>query len=92
MPAACDGYRAKMTVEHALSCKVGDFFHIRHDDVADNWWHLCGIALSPAVKSKVNPVFLQASVTERELQASWHHNSPTTIYFNCNPPNTAHNH
>ena len=47
MPAACDGCGAKMTVEHALSCKVGGLVHIRHDDVADEWRHLCGTALSP---------------------------------------------
>jgi hypothetical protein len=40
MPAACDGCGAKMTVEHALSCKVGGLVHIRHDDVADEWRHL----------------------------------------------------
>ena len=48
MPAACDGCGAKMTVEHALSCKVGGLVHIRHDDVADEWRHLCGTALSPS--------------------------------------------
>ena len=47
MPAACDGCGAKMTVEHALSCKTGGLVHIRHDDVADEWRHLCGTALSP---------------------------------------------
>jgi hypothetical protein len=36
-----------MTVEHALSCKTGSLVHIRHDDVADEWRHLCGTALSP---------------------------------------------
>ncbi len=48
MPAACNSCRAKMTVEHTLSCKIGGLIHIRHDDVADEWWHLCGIALSPS--------------------------------------------
>jgi len=47
MPAACDGCGAKMTVEHALSCKTGGLVHIRHDDVVDEWRHLCGTALSP---------------------------------------------
>jgi hypothetical protein len=47
MPAACDGCGAKMTVEHALSCKTGGLVHIRHDDVADELSHLCGTALSP---------------------------------------------
>jgi hypothetical protein len=44
MPAACDGCGAKMTVKHALSCKIGGLVHIRHDDVADKWWRLCGTA------------------------------------------------
>jgi hypothetical protein len=48
MPAACDGCGAKMSVEHALSCEVGGLVHIQHDDVADEWWHLCGTALSPS--------------------------------------------
>jgi hypothetical protein len=47
MPAACDGCGAKMTVEHALLCKMGGLVHIWHDDVADEWRHLCGTALSP---------------------------------------------
>jgi hypothetical protein len=48
MPAACDGCGAKMLVDHALSCKVGGLVHIQHDDVADEWLHLCGTALSPS--------------------------------------------
>jgi hypothetical protein len=47
MPQQCDGCHEHMTVEHALSCKKGGLVHIRHDDVADEWRHLCGIALSP---------------------------------------------
>jgi hypothetical protein len=46
MPQLCDGCGAPMTVEHALCCKVGGLVHIRHDDVADEWRHLCGCALS----------------------------------------------
>ncbi len=47
MPTACDGCGTKMTIEHALSCKTGGLVHIRHNDVADEWRHLCGTALSP---------------------------------------------
>jgi hypothetical protein len=35
-----------MTVKHALCCKVGSLVHILHDDVADEWHHLCGYALT----------------------------------------------
>ena len=47
MPANCDGCGARLTVEHALACKVGGLVHIRHDDVADEWRHLCALAFSP---------------------------------------------
>jgi hypothetical protein len=47
MTAACDGCGAKMTVEHALSCKTGRLVHIRHNDVADEWRPLRSTALSP---------------------------------------------
>ncbi len=47
MPTACDECGTKMTIKHALSCKMGSLVHIRHNDVADEWRHLCGTALSP---------------------------------------------
>jgi hypothetical protein len=46
MPQLCDGCGAPMTVEHALCCKVDGLVHIRYDDVANEWRHLCGCALS----------------------------------------------
>jgi hypothetical protein len=46
MPQLCNGCGAPMTVEHALCCKVSGLVHIRHDDVVDEWHHLCGCALS----------------------------------------------
>ena len=48
MPQRCDGCGAKMTVEHALSCRVGGLVHIRHDDVADEYRALCVAAFSPS--------------------------------------------
>jgi hypothetical protein len=57
MPAACDGCGAKMSVEHTLSCKVGGLVHIRHDDVADEWRHLCGTALSPSQVEREPRIF-----------------------------------
>jgi hypothetical protein len=47
MPAGYNGCGAKMTVAHTLLCKMGGLVHIRHDDVADEWRHLCGTALLP---------------------------------------------
>ena len=46
MPQLCDGCGAPMTIKHALCCKVGDLVHIQHDDVADEWRHLCGCVLT----------------------------------------------
>jgi hypothetical protein len=57
MPAACDGCGAKMTVEHALLCKVGGLVHIRHDDVADEWRYLCGVALFPSQVEREPRIF-----------------------------------
>jgi hypothetical protein len=47
MPVTCDGCGAKMSVKNALLCKVCSLVHIQHDDVADEWRHLCNTALSP---------------------------------------------
>jgi hypothetical protein len=33
-----------MSVEHALSCKVGGLVHICHDNVAEEWAHLSELA------------------------------------------------
>jgi hypothetical protein len=50
MPCKCDGCGQKMSVEHALSCKVGGLVHIRHDDVGNEFGHLSELAFS---KSRV---------------------------------------
>jgi len=47
IPQHCDGCGARMTVEHALSCKKGGLVSIRHDDVADEWRDLCSKATTP---------------------------------------------
>jgi hypothetical protein len=50
MPEVCNGCGHRMSVEHALSCKVGGLVHIRHDDVAQEFGYLCGLAFK---KSRV---------------------------------------
>jgi hypothetical protein len=57
MPATCNGCGAKMTVDHALSCKMEGLVHIQHDDVADEWRHLCGTALSPGQVEREPRIF-----------------------------------
>ncbi len=46
LPRSCDGCGAGFTVEHGLNCKKGGLVTIRHDDVRDEWAHLCGLALT----------------------------------------------
>jgi hypothetical protein len=75
LPAACNGCGAKMLVEHALLCKVGGLVHIRHDDVKDEWRHLCGTALSP-VKLNANLESLHALVDGQGLQKATVTNPP----------------
>lgn len=48
LPSRCDGCGKGFTVEHGLSCKCGGLVCMRHDDVRDEFIHLCGMALSEA--------------------------------------------
>jgi hypothetical protein len=48
VPECCDGCGKPMSVEHAMSCKVGGLVHIRHDDVAQEFGYLCGLAYKPS--------------------------------------------
>eukprot|EP00804_Cyclotella_cryptica_P004744 CCRYP_016226-RG/>CCRYP_016226-RG protein AED:0.29 eAED:0.29 QI:0/-1/0/1/-1/1/1/0/415 len=45
LPRKCDGCGAGFTVEHGLNCKKGGLVSLRHNDVRDEWAHLCGLAL-----------------------------------------------
>ena len=40
------GCRSGLTLEQGLSCKKGGLVGIRHDDVCNEWVHLCSIALT----------------------------------------------
>ncbi|KAL7474631.1 hypothetical protein ACHAW6_000596 [Cyclotella cf. meneghiniana] len=46
LPDHCDGCGSGLTLEHGLSCKRGGLVGIRHNDVRDEWAHLCSIALT----------------------------------------------
>jgi hypothetical protein len=45
LPRKCDGCGAGFTMEHELNCKKGGLVSLRHNDVLDEWAHLCGLAL-----------------------------------------------
>ncbi|MGL4997609.1 MAG: hypothetical protein ACRC5T_01270, partial [Cetobacterium sp.] len=51
LPDKCDGCGQNFTVEHAMSCKKGGLVLIRHNDVKDEWHHLCAQALTPSAVS-----------------------------------------
>ncbi|KAL7474403.1 hypothetical protein ACHAW6_000375 [Cyclotella cf. meneghiniana] len=46
LPDQCNGCRAGLMLEHRLSCKLGGLAGICHNDVRDEWAHLCSIALT----------------------------------------------
>ena len=85
MPQLCDGCMCPMSVEHALSCKKGGLVHIRHDDVADEWRHLCGTATTfskvtrePRIYSSVSRRVVVAGNPETEAT------TPATVVRNAN--------
>ncbi|KAL7475857.1 hypothetical protein ACHAW6_001756 [Cyclotella cf. meneghiniana] len=45
LPDQCDGCGAGLMLEHGLSCKQGRQVGIHHDNMHDEWAHLCSIAL-----------------------------------------------
>ena len=68
MPHHCDGCGERMTVEHALACKTGGLVHIRHDDVADEWRHLCTLAFSAGQVEREPRVFSSAGCLARAVE------------------------
>ena len=48
IPATCDGYGKKFSIEHALSCPEGGLFIARHDNAAKEWGDLGSRALVPS--------------------------------------------
>ena len=61
IPKLCDGCGAPMTVDHALSCKVGGLIHQRHGDAAREFSSLCvsatsrgNVSLEPYICGRAN--------------------------------------
>ncbi|KAL7477235.1 hypothetical protein ACHAW6_003052 [Cyclotella cf. meneghiniana] len=46
LPDHCNSCGAGLTLEHRLNCKCGGLVGICHDDVRNEWAHLCSIALT----------------------------------------------
>jgi hypothetical protein len=51
LPDRCDGCGQRFSLGHAMSCKKGGLVLLRHNDVADEWHHLCAQALTPSAVS-----------------------------------------
>ncbi|KAL7474526.1 hypothetical protein ACHAW6_000505 [Cyclotella cf. meneghiniana] len=73
LPDQCDGCGAGLTLEHGLSCKRGRLVGIRHDDVREEWAHLCSIALTDS-RVVINPTIFYGN----RSQASGNNATPTT--------------
>ena len=55
--SSCDGCGADFTVEHALSCKVGELIHVRHDDICDEAGALAAMAIQKSAVSYEPPIY-----------------------------------
>jgi hypothetical protein len=81
LPDHCDGCGAGLTMEHALSCKRGGLVGIRHDDVRDEWAHLCSIALTES-RVVIEPTILYGNGSRaganNATPTSPHHASTTS--------------
>ncbi len=45
LPKTCDGCNKPFTITHALNCRKGGLVNLRHSEIANEWAHLCAIAL-----------------------------------------------
>jgi hypothetical protein len=59
-----------MTIDHALSCKKGGLVTIRHEDVASEWRHLCGLAFTPSTVSREPCIHSSVGRRERAIAAA----------------------
>ena len=66
MPDLCDGCGAKLTVEHALQCKVGGLVHMRHNDLCI-LLALSAAKLSPLEQLFTNPLSKPVNNAPRKL-------------------------
>ena len=62
IPATCDGYGKKFSIDHSLSCPKGGLVLEGHDDAAKYWVTLGAQALVPSAityQPKINSRILQ---------------------------------
>jgi hypothetical protein len=67
LPSHCDGCGAKFDVRHALECKVGGLFILRHNEINKELCDLASKALAPSVV-RVKPM-IHSRRTAEETKA-----------------------
>jgi hypothetical protein len=67
LPSHCDGCGAKFDVRHALECKVGGLFILRHNEINEELCDLASKALAPSVV-RVKPM-IHSRRTAEETEA-----------------------
>jgi hypothetical protein len=77
LPRSCDGCGAGFTVEHGLNCKKGGLVTIRHDDVRDEWAHLCGLALTSSRVTTEPLINYGDGMRATQGQPTWRGNDTT---------------
>ena len=77
-----DGCGAGLMLEHGLSCKQGRLVGTHHDDVHDEWAHLCSIALTD-LQVMIKPTFFY-----RNGSRAGGNNAMPTAPCTINPNNT----
>jgi hypothetical protein len=74
LPSKCDGCGCRFSVEHGLSCKIGGLVGTRHDDVRDEWAHLCSLATT-ASKVSIEPLIFPNGATSNNVRPQAHNGS-----------------
>ena len=77
MPSKCDGCGAKLTVDHALSCKKGGLVHMRHDDIGGEIRWLASCALSHSRVEREPYINSSVGRRAREIAAAATQQPPT---------------
>ena len=86
LPNKCDGCQQPFTITHALNCKHGGLINLRHTEIANEWAHLCSLALP---KSTIihEPTIFPSNVTTTDVP----HNPKTPNSPNHNTHIAYHN-
>jgi hypothetical protein len=73
LPEKCDGCYKPFTVCHAMSCKLGGLVRARHEEVSQEWHHLCAQAFTESAVS--DEPLIPTSRDRLPVNAQGHHES-----------------